>query len=135
MIQKATWEQLLFSWMQLLILSVSTCIMPILYIVYDSQSFLRNTIIMEYYFNSFIMILKPKCLHQCYCLFQINFVFFINILRALFTKMKTPVSKTAKRHKYRYKIPRKKNSFKIFYNTQMYTTNSIWFTFRYVQVI
>eukprot|EP00105_Crassostrea_gigas_P043262 XP_019927410.1 PREDICTED: secretin receptor isoform X2 [Crassostrea gigas] len=31
----------------------------------------------------------------------INFVFFINILRALFTKMKTPISKTAKRHKYR----------------------------------
>uniref|UniRef100_K1Q0Q9 Parathyroid hormone/parathyroid hormone-related peptide receptor n=1 Tax=Magallana gigas TaxID=29159 RepID=K1Q0Q9_MAGGI len=32
---------------------------------------------------------------------RINFVFFINILRALFTKMKTPISKTAKRHKYR----------------------------------
>ncbi|XP_061193687.1 secretin receptor-like [Saccostrea echinata] len=31
----------------------------------------------------------------------INFIFFINILRALFTKMKTPISKTAKRHKYR----------------------------------
>ncbi|XP_056008386.1 secretin receptor-like isoform X2 [Ostrea edulis] len=31
----------------------------------------------------------------------INFIFFMNILRALFTKMKTPISKTAKKHKYR----------------------------------